>query len=101
MIGDPKSKATLVGIIRTKETITGSVASKLLLSSVKAGRIDIVRQDLPDYDGPYEATPSGENQVFQMTDRTTRENFTVKPIPYEEISNAAGGLTAVIGTGGG
>ena len=37
--------------------------------------------DLPPYDGPYEATPTQETQVFSTQNKRMTENFTVNPIP--------------------
>lgn len=99
MIGDPKSKATIVGVIETKGSITGYIKSNTILSSIEAGKINIIHSDLPDYEGVYEAIPSGEEQSFSMINKTTRENFIVRAIPYAEVPNSAGGLTAIIGSG--
>ena len=99
MIGDPKSKASIIGILKTSNTIIGSVSSETILTNVGLGKIQIVHSDLPDYEGLYEAIPSGEDQTFSMINKTTRENFIVKSIPYEEVPNSAGGITAIIGSG--
>lgn len=41
----------------------------------------IVTSTVDPYDGPTEATPSGEEQVFQTADKRMLENFVVHPIP--------------------
>ena len=99
MIGDPKSKAIIVGVLKTVGSISGSIKSSTILTSVEAGKIDIIHSDLPDYVGLYEAIPSGDEQIFSMVNKTTRENFIVRAIPYEEVPNSAGGITAIIGSG--
>lgn len=50
----------------------------------------------PPYLGPYEATPTPDEQVMRTRSRTMRMDFTVHAIPYQEVSNESGGLTASI-----
>lgn len=43
--------------------------------------VPIVTTELPDWTGPYEATPTQETQVFDMNGYAMRGSFTVNPIP--------------------
>lgn len=52
-----------------------------------------------EYDGEYSVVPGMEEQVLETEDKHLSENISVAPIPYEEIPNAAGGYTIVIGGG--
>lgn len=52
-----------------------------------------------EYDGEYSVVPGMEEQVLETEDKHLSENIIVAPIPYEEIPNAAGGYTIVIGGG--
>lgn len=50
------------------------------------------------YDGVYEVTPSAHADLELQTERKMmRENVLVNKIPYAEVSNQSGGLTATIG----
>ena len=52
---------------------------------------------LPDYEGTYEVTPRKVEQVLETKDKSMTDNVTVFAIPYAEVSNLGGGLTATIG----
>ena len=52
---------------------------------------------LPDYEGAYEVTPRKVEQVLETKDKSMTDNVTVFAIPYAEVSNLGGGLTATIG----
>lgn len=45
--------------------------------------IPVVKEyvDYPAYDGPYEATPTRETQVFLTQNKRMTSDFTVNPIP--------------------
>ena len=49
------------------------------------------------YTGVYEVTPSGKKTVLQTAQKTMRNDVTIHPIPYYEVSNPAGGSTVYIG----
>ena len=50
------------------------------------------------YQGPYSATVSKEDVVLLTKNLFMKENVTVRlQIPYQEIPNAAGGITVKIG----
>ena len=52
--------------------------------------------EYPAYEGPYEITPKVVQQVLTTIDTHMRKNVTVHSIPYQEVTNKAGGLTATI-----
>lgn len=53
---------------------------------------------LPDYDGAYVITPKNwEDIVLPTKDKSMKDDLTVEKVPYEEVTNLGGGLTAVIG----
>lgn len=58
--------------------------------------IPFVESRLPDYGGPYEATPSRHEQVFATAGKTMQDDFTVVQIPYYTTTNVGGGYTAII-----
>lgn len=49
------------------------------------------------HDGPYEVTPTFEEQTLETKDKTMRENVTVLSIPVVEVGNVQGGKTLIIG----
>ena len=52
---------------------------------------------LPYYEGAYEVTPRKVEQVLATKNKSMSDNVTVFSIPYAEVSNLGGGLTATIG----
>ena len=52
---------------------------------------------LPYYDGDYEVTPRKVHQIKSTKNKSMSDNVTVFSIPYAEVSNLGGGLTATIG----
>lgn len=99
MIGNVRSKTSLNATISSKGLLNGSVNSSTILGNVSLGRINIIH-GYPEYGGPYDIVPIAEDQIFQTEMKTATENFVVRAIPYNEIENEYGGLTAVIGSGG-
>lgn len=43
--------------------------------------VTVTHTDAPRYEGPYEATPTRETQVFETEGLLMAEHFTVNPIP--------------------
>lgn len=57
-----------------------------------------ISTQLPEYEGEYCVTPSAEENITLGTsDKVLRDDITVKKIPYAEVSNNKGGITATIG----
>lgn len=53
---------------------------------------------VPDYEGDYEVTPKMyEETTLPTTGKKCTEDITVHKIPQYEVSNPAGGITAIIG----
>ena len=55
------------------------------------------RFDAEYYEGEYEATPMVTEQTLDTSEKLMTEDFTIKAIPYFEVSNLAGGSTVTIG----
>ena len=49
------------------------------------------------YTGEYEIRPLVEPQTLETKDKVMMENMTILEIPYAEVSNTSGGITATIG----
>lgn len=49
-----------------------------------------------DYEGPYNAVPSWNDQTFDTADKYMAEDFSVNSILELEVANDAGGLTLTI-----
>lgn len=49
------------------------------------------------YDGEYIVTPDTINQYLETDAKVMRDDVTVLAVPYAEVSNPDGGLTAIIG----
>lgn len=57
-----------------------------------------ISAQLPEYEGEYSVTPSAEGNItLETSDKVLRDDITVKKIPYAEVSNNKGGITATIG----
>lgn len=52
---------------------------------------------LPYFNGPYNVTPRKVEQTLETKNKSMRDNVTVEEIPYSEVSNPQGGITATIG----
>ena len=48
------------------------------------------------YTGGYEVTPSGETQTLETNGKLLTQDIIIHPIPYQLVTNQAGGLTAQI-----
>lgn len=51
---------------------------------------------LPWYEGAYVVTPKVGEQTLETRNKSMRNDVTVEAIPYSEVSNPSGGLTANI-----
>lgn len=52
---------------------------------------------LPYYEGEYEITPRKIEQILETKNTSMSNDVTVFAIPYAEVGNLGGGLTATIG----
>ena len=68
------------------------------LSSVGAIRAEMSRGSpaAPEYDGAYIVVPDTSSQRLPTQGLRMRRDVTVEGIPYAEVSNESGGLTATI-----
>lgn len=54
--------------------------------------------ELPSYNGEFEIVPSTNSDITLLTSQTFVDaNIKVNKIPYAEVSNNSGGMTATIG----
>ena len=49
------------------------------------------------YEGSYEVIPTIDGNTIKTKGKYMNENVIVRPIPYSEIPNNVGGVTAIIG----
>lgn len=65
---------------------------------VDAEIVSIIRtgSDWGYYDGPYVVIPTAEGFELDTELKIMRDDVTVEPIPYTEVSNLSGGLTVNI-----
>lgn len=49
------------------------------------------------YDGDYVSTPDKVPQTYYTANKLMRENFIVEEVPFAQVTNISGGLTATIG----
>lgn len=52
---------------------------------------------LPNYEGEYTVTPRKREIVLPTKNKSMMDDVTVFQIPYSEVSNPQGGITATIG----
>lgn len=52
--------------------------------------------DIPVYDGPYEAVPKVEAQTIPTAKKLMTDDVTVHGVPFYEVSNDQGGNTVYI-----
>ena len=52
--------------------------------------------DVPVYDGPYEAIPKVEAQTLPTAQKLMTDDVTVHGVPFYEVSNDQGGNTVYI-----
>lgn len=52
---------------------------------------------LPYYDGEYSVVPRKIEQVLETKNKSMRDDVTIDPINYAEVTNPQGGKTATIG----
>ena len=65
--------------------------------AVEQDGITINVNEAPDYEGEYTVTPKVEEQTLATARKILNEDVVVEKIPYFEVSNNSGGITASIG----
>lgn len=88
--------AIVVKIPFQRKTISVSFAQKPKFKAEFKGFVLSVN-GAETYEGSYEATPKVTGQIFETSKKYMEDDFTVKAIPYYDVSNAAGGNTIYIG----
>lgn len=56
-----------------------------------------IYDNAPEYEGEYEVTPKIEAQTLPTAERLLMKDVKIEKIPYFEVSNNSGGITASIG----
>lgn len=76
-------------------TLTGGAMNSKM--SLTGGSMSIPsKYNGPQYDGPYNVTPSAEEQSLETKGYLMKEDVVVFEIPYLEVQNSAGGYTVSI-----
>ena len=57
----------------------------------------MVTSELPEYEGPYDVTPTRTMQILATAAHSMHEDVEIGGIPYAAVSNPSGGMTATIG----
>ena len=83
-----QSSVTLTGEVQASATIIGTVA---ISGGGGSG------ESVPIYEGPYESVPSVKEQILTTKRKLMINDITIRKIPYFEVSNTSGGITASIG----
>ena len=58
--------------------------------------VEIVKSDANPYTGDYTVTPTVEGSTMPTKDKYMTKDVTIRPIPYYNVSNTAGGSTVYI-----
>ena len=57
----------------------------------------MITSGIPNYEGPYEIRPAVQVQELQTAEKRMKDNLLILEIPYAEVTNTSGGMTATIG----
>lgn len=96
----------LQGFIGQSGSISGYIQnSKKLTGTARTTGVNLIGTasssaggsgHIPEYNGPYEATPSLEIQTLYTKSKKMKNNVTVNATPLSEVSNESGGYTVTI-----
>lgn len=81
------------GILSGKITATGILVGIISKSTVYQNGGVIYEE----YEGTYEVTPKMVEQTLSTQRTLVADDIKIKPIPYSESENSAGGITVIIG----
>ena len=70
---------------------------RVALPAAKLIRVEVPSDDIEHYAGEYDVTPLVTAQVLATRDKLMDDNVRVNMIPTREESNAAGGVTFIVG----
>lgn len=82
MDADVEYYGELRGVIVTTRQLHGTVA---------------ILKNNGTYIGPYVVTPKANEQTLYTSEKVMNDDVLVEGIPYYEVSNTSGGMTAIIG----
>lgn len=89
------AEASLCGDLTGLSELNGSLTSEIM--SLEGSLSTTLRQESPEYAGPYSVTPSASNDINLPTaDRHVSHDISVVKIPRYETSNHGGGYTFII-----
>lgn len=67
--------------VRSRDPVTLDVPGSAPVEWGASEYMPVVSTDAPTYEGPYEATPTSDTQVFATGRKLMVREFTVNPIP--------------------
>jgi hypothetical protein len=88
------------GIERIEKTSTSGIVDTytIYFTNGMTFNYDIVNGIIYYYDGPYDVTPMPYTaQILPTSNLAMAEDVNIREIPYYEVSNTSGGMTATIG----
>jgi hypothetical protein len=79
------------GVIRTGITVNGTINNcNSLIAKLETSSISY-----PNYDGDYIVIPKTIEQLLETKNKITRDDITVKEIPYSEVANEYGNTVTI------
>ena len=81
-------------------TIEGGTSVKLKTEGKYCDRdiiVTAIKNDVQEYKGSYEVTPTFEKQTLLTARKTMRNDVIVNEIPITIVENSSGGNTVIIG----
>ena len=100
VIVNQKTSSQIVLKNKADEIDLTKAADATINLSGSTGKVDLTKDSakIPIYSGDYEVTPKvEEEQTLETTGYAMASDVLVKEIPFHEVKNTAGGLTATIG----
>lgn len=89
------AEASLCGDLTGISELSGSLTSEIM--SLEGSLSTTLRQESPEYAGPYNVIPSAADDITLPTaDRHVSHDINVVKIPRYETSNLGGGYTFII-----
>lgn len=88
------------GIERIEKTSTSGIVDTytIFFTDGRQFNYEITNGVIYYYDGPYEVIPMVNTaQILPTNNLVMRDDINVEQIPYSEVSNLSGGITATIG----
>lgn len=92
----PTNTTTVAATITGRAVVAASIADSAIISASVGTQ---VYRDPDPYEGDYVSSPKSFQQVYETTDKTMLDDFTVLEIPIYSADNDANGVTVTIGEG--